>query len=76
MIEILGVLAAILELTGLYLLTKKIRWGFLINIVAGILWIIYTLISKNAMGLLLVCSVAILLNIKGFRNWYAHTDKK
>ena len=76
MIEILGIFAAVFELTGLYLLTKKIRWGFLINIVAGILWITYTMVSKNAVGLILVCSVALILNIKGFRNWNADPDKK
>lgn len=69
MMEILSIIAAAFELLGLFLLGKKNRIGFISNIVAGSLWITYTLISKNAIGLLFVCSIALFLNLKGFRNW-------
>jgi hypothetical protein len=69
MIEILGIFAAIFELIGLYLIGNKIKYGFLINILANISWITYSFISKSAIGLIIVCSVAVILNIKGFRKW-------
>ena len=67
--EYLGFIAGFFELLALYLLGKKINWGFVCNIVGGILWISYVFLSKSTYGLLLVCSVAFILNCKGFINW-------
>lgn len=67
--EFLTLLAAAFELTGVYCLGQKVRTGFLCNIIGGILWISYSLLSLSAFGLLGVCSVGLVLNTKGFRNW-------
>ena len=69
MIELLGIFAAITELLGLYLLGKKISIGFLINLIGNVSWILYAICSKHTYGLLLVCSVAFVLNIKGYLTW-------
>lgn len=68
-VELISILASIFELSGLYLLSKKNRIGFVLNIIAGLSWISYSLISHNAIGLLLVCSVALIINFNGFTNW-------
>ena len=68
-LEIFSILAGILELLGLYLLGKKISWGFMVNLIGGLLWITFALMSSSAFGLLIVCPVAIILNIKGYLHW-------
>lgn len=68
-IELLGVLAALFELLGLYLLSRKIIYGFLINLLCNISWILYVCLSKNAYGLLIVCIFALYLNTKGYLYW-------
>ena len=60
---------AIFELTGIYLLGKKHRSGFILNTVGGLCWILYSVYTKGTYGLILVCSVAAILNIKGFILW-------
>jgi len=74
--EWLSLLASFFELSGIYFLGKKKRIGFFLNILAGILWITYTLITGNAIGLILVCSVAFILNVKGYINWNKRKDNK
>lgn len=68
-IEILSFIAAIFELLGIFLLGNKVKYGFISNIIGGICWIFYSFISGNAYGLIVVCSVALLLNTKGFIKW-------
>jgi len=69
MIELLTLIPGFLELTGLYLLGKKNRYGFLFNIIAGILWIAYSIYTMTTFGLLIVCGTALYLNVKGYLNW-------
>ena len=61
--------AAAFELAGLYLLGNKMPVGFLVSVIGGVFWITYALLSKNTYGLVGVCSVAIILNMRGFINW-------
>jgi hypothetical protein len=67
--EWLGFIAAVFELIAIFLLGKKIRIGWLIAIGGSISWIVYSLLTCSAFGLLVVCSFAFFLNIKGFLNW-------
>jgi hypothetical protein len=71
-IEILTIFAAIFELAGIYLLGKKYRLGFISNMIGSVFWITYTVITGNAIGLIMICGVAFILNTKGFWYW----DKK
>ena len=68
-IEYIGFLASIAELTAIYLLGKRSCIGFVSNIIGGLLWITYALISQSAFGLIFVCSAALFLNVKGYLNW-------
>lgn len=69
MIEILSITAAIFELLGAWLLSVKNRIGWLSFIVSGICWVSYSLITHSTYGLLIVCPIALFININGFRNW-------
>jgi len=69
MIEILTIVAAILEIGGVYFLGHKKKIGFVLGSISGVLWIAYTLITGNAIGLVMVCSVTFVLNIRGFFKW-------
>lgn len=68
-IEFLTFIPAIFELLAIYLLSKKNKFGFLFNIIGSILWVIYSIYTGNAFGLILVCSIAISININGFKKW-------
>ncbi len=67
--EILSMTAAAFELLAIYLLGKHNRLGFVSNMVGGSMWIAYSIITRSAFGLIMVCGVAFILNIKGFRQW-------
>jgi hypothetical protein len=71
--EFISFFAAAFELTGIFLLGKKNKLGWLICIGGGISWICYSLLTHSAFGLLVVCSAALFINIKGYKNW---TQKK
>ena len=74
--EILSIIASIFELIGIYLLGKKNKYGFITFIIGALFWIAYTLVTGNAIGLLLVCSVSSILNIKGFMKWSEDAQTK
>ena len=74
--ELLSFIAAAFELLGIYLLGHRHRIGFISNMFAGILWILYVILSKNTFGLLMICSVALVLNFKGFRMWSKSEKEK
>ena len=72
--EALTIVAAIFELTGIYMLGKKKRIGFILNMIAGVQWITYSMITHSAYGLIMICSIALILNTKGFINWRKNND--
>jgi len=67
--EWLSFVAAAFELTAIFLLGKKIRVGWLIALGGSVSWIVYSLLTHSAFGLIMVCSIAFFLNIKGYFNW-------
>ena len=67
--ELVGLIAGALELLGLWLLGNKQRLGFLVSLSGNILWITFVLVSKQSWGLLLVCPVALILNLRGWKKW-------
>lgn len=68
-LELFSIIGALFELSGIYFLSRKNSIGFILNSFGGILWISFSITSKSSFGLLIVCPIAILLNIKGFYNW-------
>lgn len=75
MTELIGIIAAAFELAGLYMLGKKMLWGWIFSCVGNALWIVYVVVSGNAYGLLVVCIAAIVLNILGMKEWGKHAGK-
>lgn len=69
MLELLGILAAAFELLAIWLVGSKKALGFLAGIIGNILWIIYVFTTNSTYGLLLVCTVAFIFNIRGYRFW-------
>lgn len=67
--EWLSIVASVIELLGLYLVSRKNKFGFLVNMIAGLSWILYTLLTGHAIGLLFVCSVALVINFRGYCFW-------
>lgn len=67
--EWLSFVAAGFELTGIYLLGIKCPLGFWLNIAGGACWITYSILTRGTFGLIGVCSVAAVLNVKGWLNW-------
>lgn len=67
--EVIGIIAGILELIALLLLGKKNKVGFFSGMVGNILWITFMLLTQSAWGLAFVCPIAFILNIKGYLYW-------
>lgn len=61
--------AGILELIALWLLGLHNKVGFLIGLLGNIAWITYVFMSSSTYGLLLICSVAAIINIRNFIKW-------
>jgi nicotinamide riboside transporter PnuC len=57
-----------LELTGLFALGNKKRYGFLLSLVGNAGWI-YVAFATKLYGLLLVVIPAMILNIRNYRKW-------
>jgi len=62
-------IASIFELFGLYIVGNKNKTGFLLNIIAGISWISYVVISESTYGLLLVVIPALIINSRNYLKW-------
>ena len=60
--------AGAFELCGLWCVGNKWRIGFILNLLAGFVWI-YVSIKMEIFGLLLVVVPAIVLNIRNYRKW-------
>ena len=67
--ELIGIIAAIFELLAVYLLGSKKALGFVSGLICNVLWIGYVLITWHTWGLLIVCTGAFVLNIRGMVKW-------
>ena len=62
-------LAGISEIIAKYIVGRKCKWGWLIHIVASILWTVVAIQTK-VYGLLIVTLPAFILNIINFWKWH------
>jgi len=67
-IIIISLLAATSEIYGLYLVGNKNKFGFILNIICCLLWIITSIISK-VYGLSISAGVMLFLNIRNYKKW-------
>ena len=62
-------IAGLLELSGLWIVGNKSKWGFILNILCGLCWITYVLINQHTYGLLIVVVPALIINTRNFIKW-------
>jgi len=62
-------IAAIFELTAGWIVGNKNKNGYLLFIIGGICWLIYSITSRSAYGLFLVICPAIVINIRNYIKW-------
>ena len=72
--EFIGLIAGALELVGLWLIGSKKRTGFVLAMIGNIFWIIFSAITHSALGLIMVCSAAFILNLRAYNNWNNKTQ--
>ena len=68
MIQFLSYIAACLNLTGVYLVSNKNRYCFLLFLVAGLLWGVIA-VRTGLHGLLLEAIPLAVLNIIAYKKW-------
>ncbi len=75
MVFIWSWLASAAELTGLWMIGNKKKFGFLISIIGNAIWIAVVLLGLPATGLLLVVVPALIINVRNFFKWKLQDDE-
>ncbi len=60
--------ASLQTLVGMYLLSNKNRWGFMVSLTNQVPWTILTFLT-GAYGTLLLSTAMVYLAIRGWRKW-------
>ncbi len=76
MVFIWSWLASAAELTGLWMVGNKKKYGFLVSIIGNLIWVAVALLGLPATGLLLVVIPAIVINIRNFFKWKKEEKNK
>ena len=69
-------IAGFLELTGLWVVGNRNRFGFILNLLCGCTWIAYVIINKTTYGLLIVVVPALVINTRNFIKWTKESKPK
>lgn len=69
MLELISWFAGACELTGLWIIGTKNKWGFILNILGCLAWIAVAIFELPATGLLLVVVPALFVNFYNFLKW-------
>ncbi len=69
MLSLVSWFAGACELTGLWVIGFKNKWGFILNMIGGVAWIAVAVFGLPATGLLLVVIPALILNTRNFFKW-------
>lgn len=77
---LLDVLAAVCELGGAWAIGNRRRFGFVLNILGNICWIIVAIglrlgLFETADGLILVCSILLIVNVRNYNKWRKEDGK-
>ena len=62
-------IAAVFELSGLWVVGNKKCIGFALNMCCDVAWIAYVFRTRAAWGLLLVVVPALFINVRNFMKW-------
>lgn len=68
MIITLSIIAPILTVLGMWLLSQRNRWGFIVSLVNQIPWTLLTFYTES-WGLLSLVVAMTFINVRGWRNW-------
>jgi nicotinamide riboside transporter PnuC len=74
-IILLSFVAAAFELFGMYLVGNKNKFGFKLNIVCCVLWMVVAAVS-GVYGLMVTAIVMFMLNIRNFRKWRDEENRR
>ena len=75
MLWLISWFAGACELTGLWVIGFKNKWGFIVNIVGCLAWIAVAVFELPATGLLLVVIPALFVNTRNFFKWRKQEKK-
>ncbi len=64
----ISIWASIQALLGMYLLSNKNRWGFMVSLTNQVPWVILAILAETY-GTFLLSAAMVYVTIKGWRNW-------
>ncbi len=65
---ILSIWASCQTLVGVYLITNKNRWGFMVSLTNQVPWVILAFLT-GAYGTFILSAAMVILAIRGWRKW-------
>ena len=68
LIIIISIWASVQALAGMYMLSNRNRWGFMVSLTNQIPWVILTLLAQTY-GTLLLSTAMVYISIRGWRRW-------
>lgn len=71
LIIIISIWASVQALAGMYLLSNKNRWGFMVSLTNQIPWVILAVLAETY-GTFLLSASMVYISIRGWRRWNDH----
>lgn len=68
LIIIISVWASVQALAGMYLLSNKNRWGFMVSLTNQIPWVILAILAETY-GTFILAIAMVYITIRGWRRW-------
>ncbi|HEB14002.1 MAG TPA: hypothetical protein ENI09_01145 [candidate division WWE3 bacterium] len=62
-------IAMVVTLASSYLLSKKLKWGWVLSVIASVLWMVYGIWTIHSIPVVILNVVLFTIAIRGFRTW-------
>ena len=62
-------IAMVVTLASSYLLSKKLKWGWVLSFIASVLWMVYGIWTIHSIPVVILNVVLFTIAIRGFRTW-------
>jgi hypothetical protein len=62
-------IAMVVTLASSYLLSKKLKWGWVLSVIASVLWMAYGIWTIHSIPVVILNVVLFTIAIRGFRTW-------
>ncbi len=62
-------IAMVVTLASSYLLSKKLKWGWVLSLIASVLWMVYGIWTIHSIPVVILNVVLFTIAIRGFRTW-------